>query len=151
MDGLRVLPALAPQGRHLFRLRLTHPEVTLAWADSADGSQLIDWARKRLRITLKTINRRGMKGFVLQPKRWVVERAISWLMRFRRHCRDCERTISHAQAHLAWTAIALVAARLVKPVPDHWREPAPPPILIPPKRLRLTGRPLRLRPLAAVR
>ncbi|MGF1431910.1 IS5 family transposase [Kitasatospora sp. LaBMicrA B282] len=132
----------------LFRLRLTHPEITLVWADSAYGGQLIDRARTRLRITLKTVSRRGQKGFVLQPKRWVVERSISWLMRSRRYCRDYERTITHAESHLAWTAITLTLARLVKPVPTHWREPAPPPIPTQPKPLRLTGRPLRLHPLA---
>ncbi|QMU73212.1 hypothetical protein [Streptacidiphilus sp. P02-A3a] len=78
-----------------------------------------------------------------------MERSISWLMRARRHCRDYERTIAHAEAHLAWTAIALAAARLVRPVPEHWREPAPPPVPAAPKRLRLTRRPIRLRPLTA--
>ncbi|MGW0819107.1 IS5 family transposase [Streptomyces viridiviolaceus] len=158
LRGTPVMMMVTPASLHdahavkdfLFRLRLMHPEVTLTWAASAYGGKLIDWAHKRLRLNLKTVNRRGQKGFVLQPKRWVVERSISWLMRSRRHCRDYERTISHAEAHLAWTAIALVAARLVKTVPDNWREPAPPPIHAEPKPLRLTGRPLRLRPLPVI-
>jgi transposase len=31
------------------------------------------------------------KGFVLLPKRWVVERSFAWLSRFRRLTRDYER------------------------------------------------------------
>ena len=31
------------------------------------------------------------KGFVLLPKRWVVERSFGWLSRFRRLSRDFER------------------------------------------------------------
>jgi transposase len=31
------------------------------------------------------------KGFVLLPRRWVVERSIAWVACFRRLARDCER------------------------------------------------------------
>lgn len=31
------------------------------------------------------------KGFVLLPRRWVVERSIGWSVRFRRLARDYER------------------------------------------------------------
>jgi transposase len=31
------------------------------------------------------------KGFVLLPKRWVVERSLAWAARFRRLARDYER------------------------------------------------------------
>ncbi|GAA4090866.1 IS5 family transposase [Streptomyces shaanxiensis] len=71
-----------PLGRDmLLRLRLAHPEVTLAWAASA-YLPLVDWANTFLGLTLQTVSRpRGQKGFVVLPKRWVVERAISWIMR----------------------------------------------------------------------
>ena len=32
------------------------------------------------------------KGFVLLPRRWVVERSFAWAARFRRLARDFERT-----------------------------------------------------------
>ena len=32
-----------------------------------------------------------LKGFVLLPKRWVVERSFAWAARFRRLARDYER------------------------------------------------------------
>lgn len=35
----------------------------------------------------------GQEGFVVQPRRWVVERTFGWLMRWRRLVRDYERRI----------------------------------------------------------
>ncbi|MFI0155929.1 transposase [Streptomyces lydicus] len=37
----------------LWRLRLTHPQITQVWADSAYASQLVNWADDFLRLTLK--------------------------------------------------------------------------------------------------
>jgi hypothetical protein len=36
----------------LWRLRLTHPQITQVWADSAYAGQLVTWAKDFLRITL---------------------------------------------------------------------------------------------------
>ncbi len=100
----------------LFRLRLAHPEVVLAWGDSAYGGPLTDWARSFLGLTLKTVPRRkGQDGFAVLAKRWRVERAISWIMRARRNVRDYERLISHSEAHLTWTFITLMVRRLTRP------------------------------------
>ncbi|MFE6946430.1 IS5 family transposase [Streptomyces chartreusis] len=106
-----------PLGRDLlFRLRLAHPEVTLAWADSA-YSGLIDWADLVLGLTLQTVSRpKGRKGLVVLPKRWVVERAISWIMRARRNVRDYERLPQRSEAHISWTLISLMTRRLTKPI-----------------------------------
>jgi transposase len=43
------------------------------------------------------------KGFVLLPRRWVVERTFAWLGRFRRLARDYER-LSHSLAGFHWLA-----------------------------------------------
>ncbi|GGZ44694.1 DDE transposase [Streptomyces poonensis] len=131
----------------LFRLRLAHPEITLAWADSAYGGQLVDWAHTFLGLTLRTVARpKGQKGFQVLPKRWVVERSISWIMRARRNCRDYERLPQHSEAHLAWTTITLMTRRLTKPVK---KRPAPTtsqPARPAPVRIRARTRGIRLAP-----
>lgn len=46
----------------LFRLRLMHPENTIVGADSAYAGQLVDWAKKYLNPTLKTVNAAGERS-----------------------------------------------------------------------------------------
>ncbi|MEU5002119.1 transposase [Streptomyces sp. NPDC021622] len=102
---------------------MAHPEVTVAWADSAYGGELIPWARSFLGITLRTVpGRKDQDGFAVLAKRWRVERAISWIMRARRNVRDYERLISQSEAHLTWTMITLMVRRLTRPP----RPPRPP-------------------------
>ncbi|MFJ8542471.1 hypothetical protein ACIRFH_10735 [Streptomyces sp. NPDC093586] len=57
------------------------------------------------------------KGFVLLPKRWVVERSNSWTMRARRNARDYERLMSHAKAHVQWAFITLMSRRQTEALP----------------------------------
>ncbi|WP_399947037.1 hypothetical protein ACGH52_38885 [Streptomyces sp. BBFR25] len=73
---------------------MTHPELAVAWADSAYGGTLVGWSHTFLGITLKTVPRRkDQDGFAVLAKRWRAERAISWIMRARRNVRDHERLI----------------------------------------------------------
>lgn len=72
----------------LFRLRLMHPEITTARADAGYAGQLVAWAKKHLGLTLKTVSRpKNTPGFVILPRRWVVERSLAWIMHARRHAR----------------------------------------------------------------
>ncbi|AZQ40072.1 hypothetical protein EJ357_47410 [Streptomyces cyaneochromogenes] len=140
-----------PLGRDLFfRLRLAHPEVTLAWADSA-YSGLVDWSNTFLALTLQTVARpKGQKGFVVLPKGWGVERAISWIMRARRNIRDYEQLPQHSEAHISWTLITLTTRRLTKPIRKRHatppsEDPAPRPVRIRTRSdvIRLAPTPLR--------
>ncbi|MGV4988133.1 transposase [Streptomyces sp. NRAIS4] len=65
----------------LFRLRLMHPEITVVWADSACAGQLVDWVWDFLHFTVRTVSRpKDVTGFVVLPRRWVVERSLGWIM-----------------------------------------------------------------------
>ncbi len=100
----------------LFRLRLMHPEITIVWADSGyAGPKLGGWAKKYLNLTLKTVGRpKGVKGFVVIKRRWVVERSIAWIMHARRHARDYERLIQHSESLITWAAITLMTRRITQ-------------------------------------
>jgi putative transposase len=76
--------------------RLTH-----VWGDARYQGKLISWAKEALGITLEIVTRpAGQRGFVVQPRRWVVERSFAWLDRYRRLARDWEAA--------SWSACALV-------------------------------------------
>lgn len=52
------------------------------------------------------------RGFVLLPKRWVVERSFAWAARFRRLARDYER-LAETLAGYHWLAFALLMLKAV--------------------------------------
>jgi putative transposase len=54
----------------------------------------------------------GQVGFVVQPKRWIVERTFGWLNRSRRLSKDYERTIESSEAFVKVAMIHLMARRL---------------------------------------
>jgi transposase len=54
------------------------------------------------------------KGFVVLPKRWVVERTLSWLGRCRRLARDWECLNCKARAFLLLASIRLMVRRLAR-------------------------------------
>jgi transposase len=75
-DGTRPLLNRLGQGCHRIRL---------VWADGGYAGRLLDWARDTLRITVQIVKRNDdMTGFVVLPRRWVVERTLAWITRHRR-------------------------------------------------------------------
>ena len=52
------------------------------------------------------------KSFVVQPKRWIVERTIAWLSRCRRLARDWENRNHSALAFLRLASIRLMLRKL---------------------------------------
>jgi transposase len=121
--GLPLMVMVTPADLHdsaaakevLFRLRLTHPEITIVWADRAYAGQLVTWAKTYLNLTIKTVARpKDTSGFVILPRRWVVERSIAWLMHARRHARDYERLVQHSESLITWAAITLMTRRITR-------------------------------------
>jgi transposase len=54
------------------------------------------------------------KGFQPLPRRWVVERTITWLNRNRRLAKDFEATIESAQAWLFIASVKLLSRRIAR-------------------------------------
>jgi len=57
------------------------------------------------------------QGFVLLPRRWVVERSLGWLARFRRLARDYERE-PETLAGLHYVAFAILMLKRIVQLPD---------------------------------
>ena len=85
--------------------------VSVAYVDQGyTGERSADAAGKQ-QIELSVVKLpEAKRGFVLLPRRWVVERSFAWLARFRRLARDYERLASTLRGmHLAAFAIVMLA------------------------------------------
>jgi len=106
-DGARLL---------LEVLRHTCSRLRLLWADQAYAGELIAWvwALRPWRKVHREIVRRpeGTKGFLLLPKRWVVERTCAWLGRYRRLSKDDEYLTPTSETMLRAAMIHLMVYRL---------------------------------------
>lgn len=97
----------------LSRARIAMPSIALVWADGGYAGRLVALARQFLRITLEIVRKpTGQRTFEVLPRRWVVERTLSWLVRCRRLGHDYERLPEHAEAMVKWTMIGLMTRRL---------------------------------------
>ncbi|MFD4318927.1 IS5 family transposase [Streptomyces sp. NPDC058548] len=100
----------------LTRLRELHRDICLVWADGGYTGALIDWAREKLALTVEVVKRTDdTKGFVVLPRRWVVERTLSWLMHSRRLCRDYETLPATSEAVILFSMITRMGRRLARP------------------------------------
>ena len=57
----------------------------------------------------------GSTGFVVQPRRWVVERSLGWFGRWRRLSKDYEALPEIAEAMVTLAAIRFMLHRLARP------------------------------------
>ena len=70
----------------------TGKTVKCAWADQGYTGQQAHHDARAHGVQLEVVKLSDAKrGFVLLPRRWVVERSFGWLARFRRLSRDYER------------------------------------------------------------
>lgn len=103
-DGARLV--LDRLGRRFGRLRLI-------WADGGYAGQLVASVKKVYHRTLEIVKRPDdLTGFVVLPKRWIVERTFSWLYRYRRLNRDYELLPENSEAMILIAMINLMSRRL---------------------------------------
>ena len=87
-------------------------------ADQAYAGRLIAWV-KALRVSrpvrLDIVKRAAVaQGFVVSPKRWIVERTLGWLNRYRRLSKDYELLPATSEAMIQVTMIQLMVRRLAR-------------------------------------
>lgn len=107
--------------------RLSH-----LFADQGYTGPLLDWIAETLHWTTEVVPalsqtpsqrvvfrdgkarlvRQPKEGFQVQRKRWIVERTLAWLTRFRRLSRDYEGLTTSSEAFIQLGAIRLMLSRL---------------------------------------
>ncbi|MCX5356819.1 transposase [Streptomyces mirabilis] len=69
----------------LARVADAHHRLALIWADGGYTGSLVEHCLATLALVLAIVKRSDdMRGFVVLPKRWIVERLFAHLMRTRR-------------------------------------------------------------------
>ena len=100
----------------LDRIRQRFNWLELVWADGGYNAHQVDSTIARnpgLRIQI--VKRSDdMKGFVLLPRRWVVERTFSWFGRNRRLNKDYENLADTLAAFVSLACIQIAVRRLAR-------------------------------------
>jgi transposase len=94
------------------------PFLRKLYADGGYQGPNFQKALKRVlrRVRPEIVKRsEAAKGFVVLPKRWIVERTIGWLNRCRRLAKDWENLNRKALAFVRLASIRLMVRRLCKP------------------------------------
>jgi transposase len=92
-----------------------HPFLLKLYADGGYQGPHFQAAMKRLlsRVNVEIVKRSDcVKGFVVLPKRWLVERTFAWLNRCRRLAKDWECLNRKALAFLRLASIRLMLRKL---------------------------------------
>ena len=99
-------------------LRHRFSRLRVIWADQAYAGELITWVwrlRPWRHVRLAIVKRpEGIKGFLLLPKRWIVERTFAWLGRYRRLSKDDEYVTHTSEAMIRVAMIHLMVRRLAR-------------------------------------
>ena len=106
--------ALAPM---LGAVHRKSPWVTMSFVDSGyqgDEAQKAAYGASRISITVVKRTDTTVKGFIVLPKRWVVERTLGWTNRARRLSKDFEATIESSLAGLQLALAFLLMRRIAR-------------------------------------
>ena len=115
--GVLVVPAdwSEPQGARQLLARLLRqlPRLRKIWADQGYRGELGDWLRAEYGIVLEMVTRApDQRGFVVLPRRWVVERSLAWYARNRRLSKEYEHLAASSAAMIYLAACHRLLKRL---------------------------------------
>ena len=89
--------------------------LRLLWADGGYSGKLADWVRSFAGWVLEIVKRSDdQNGFVVLPRRRVVERTFGWLSRYRRLSKDYEFLPASSEAMVYLAMIHIMVRRLAK-------------------------------------
>jgi len=100
----------------LDKIRRRFPWLELIWADGGYNAWQVDAAVAKVpRLRLEIVKwSDDIMGFVVLPRRWVVERSFSWFGRNRRLAEDFENLAETLATVVTLASIQLTLRRLAK-------------------------------------
>jgi transposase len=103
-------------GLVLDKIRRRFPWLELIWADGGYNAWQVGVAVAKVpRLCLEIVKRsEDIRGFVVLPRRWVVERTFSWFGRNRRLAKDFENLAETLATFVTLASIQLALRRLTR-------------------------------------
>ena len=103
-------------GLVLDKIRRRFPWLELIWADGGYNAWQVEAAVAKVPLLRMEIVKRSddMRGFVVLPRRWVVERTFSWFGRNRRLAKDFENLAETLATFAPLASIQLALRRLAR-------------------------------------
>lgn len=100
----------------LDKIRNRFPWLELVWADNGYNAWQVEAAVAKVPVLRLEIVKRSddLKGFVVLPRRWVVERTFSWFGRNRRIAKDYENLAKTLAAFVTLACIQIAIRRLAR-------------------------------------
>jgi putative transposase len=100
--------------RILHKVTETVDSLQRIWADGMyEKNRLVEWVWDTLQIALDIVKRPpDQQGFVVLPRRWVVERSFAWLGRYRRLSKDYERCTQSSEGMIYAASIHTMLCRI---------------------------------------
>jgi transposase len=111
-----------------------YPTIRKVWVDAAYTGPALRALARELALDLEVVRRSDDRshgrwrkegeappepkpGFEVLPRRWVVERTLAWLGRYRRLSKDYEALIETSEAMCWWASLRLLLGRLTQDQP----------------------------------
>jgi len=94
------------------------PKLAKLWCDGGYGKpngDFVTWVKDYLKISVEVVQKLvDQVGFVVLPRRWVVERTFAWLGRHRRLSKDYEHHTWYSESHVYIASIGILLKSLTR-------------------------------------
>jgi putative transposase len=91
-------------------LRFRYTSIIKIFADGGYAGKLIDYVQDTFKWLLEIVKRDSL-NFKVLPKRWIVERTLSWINNYRRNSKDYEYLTETSEAIIQLAMIRLMLNR----------------------------------------
>ena len=118
--GMIMGAIVVPADRHdseitiplLKRIKGRFERLSMILGDSAYEHGVLMQVIERDFGWLLEVSKRHIQAFVVQPKRWIVERTFAWFGRYRRLSKDYERLTPSSESMILWASVSWMRNRL---------------------------------------